>query len=95
VEVGSLRSNELMDMHTRMAAAMQRIAELEAAMQRVGGIGTPIRPGAMDDTRATVKDAKPRKTPRMSPHGSARSQDGNHASIDNVKTRTRQVSAHG
>ncbi|KAF8073005.1 E3 ubiquitin-protein ligase TOM1-like [Scenedesmus sp. PABB004] len=101
-EVGSLRSNELADMHARMGVAMQRIAELEAAVQRGGGgAGAgPSRPNGNDDTRAVIRDNKFRRTPRISPHGSARSPGAEPAlfagggaggGADNVKMRTRQV----
>lgn len=101
LESASLRSNELMDLQTRMGAAMQRIAELEAVTQR-GGHPSGARPNSNDDTRAVIRDNKFRRTPRMSPHGSSRSPGADPylygggsaaaaASADNVKLRTRQV----
>lgn len=93
-EVASLRSNELLDLQSRMGAAMQRIAELEAALQRGGNTGSS-RPTGNDDTRAVIRDNKFRRTPRISPHNSARSPTSDHyggsAPADNVKLRTRQV----
>jgi hypothetical protein len=101
LEAASLRSNELVDLQARMAAAMQRIAELEAATQRSHPAGA--RPNGNDDTRAVIRDNKFRRTPRMSPHGSSRSPGADPylyssgdaataaASNDNVKLRTRQV----
>lgn len=101
LEAASLRSNELVDLQARMAAAMQRIAELEATTQRSHPAGA--RPNGNDDTRAVIRDNKFRRTPRMSPHGSSRSpgadpylySSGDAASAgatnDNVKLRTRQV----
>lgn len=98
-----MRSNELLDLQTRMAAAMQRIAELEAATQRSHPAGA--RPNSNDDTRAVIRDNKFRRTPRMSPHTSSRSPGadpylysggdaaGAASSGDNVKLRTRQVGA--
>lgn len=104
LEAASLRSNELVDLQTRMGAAMQRIAELEAAMQRSSHTAA-ARPNSNDDTRAVIRDNKFRRTPRISPHSSSRSPgadpylygSGNAAaaagtaSADNVKLRTRQV----
>jgi protein-L-isoaspartate O-methyltransferase len=104
-ETGSLRSNELLDLQTRMGAAMQRIAELETALQRggggSGGAAAALRPAASnDDTRAVIRDNKFRRTPRISPHGSARSPGSEAAGAlgssgacctENIKTRTRQV----
>lgn len=84
-----------------MAAAMQRIAELEATTQR--GHLSGARPNSNDDTRAVIRDNKFRRTPRMSPHTSSRSPGADPylysstdaaaaaASGDNVKLRTRQV----
>lgn len=95
-EVSSLRSNELLDLQARMGAAIQRIAELEAALQRCGNPGGS-RPAGNDDTRAIIRDNKFRRTPRISPHNSARSPGSEHllycnnAPADNVKLRTRQV----
>jgi hypothetical protein len=100
LEAASLRSNELVDLQARMAAAMQRIAELEAATQRNHPSGA--RPNSNDDTRAVIRDNKFRRTPRISPHTSSRSPGadpylysgdaaGAAATGDNVKLRTRQV----
>lgn len=95
-EVGNLRSNELVDLQSRMGAAMHRIAELEAALQRRDTASG--RPAGSDDTRAVIRDNKLRRTPRISPHNSARSPTSDHtvygtgnAPADNVKLRTRQV----
>lgn len=94
--MGNLRSNELLDLQSRMGAAMHRIAELEAALQRTDS--TCSRPAPSDDTRAVIRDNKSRRTPRISPHNSARSPTSDHtvygvgtAPADNVKLRTRQV----
>lgn len=94
-EVKNLRSNELMELQQRMAAAMQRIAELEATVQRGGAAAGP-RPVGMDDTRSIIRDNKSRRTPRMSPRSSLKSPipDANVSSQDNVKLRTRQVGMH-
>jgi hypothetical protein len=94
-EVGNLRSNELLDLQSRMGAAMQRIAELEAALQRSHGTAGN-RPAGNDDTRAVIRDNKFRRTPRISPHNSARSPGSDPSAFasntsDNVKMRTRQV----
>ncbi len=102
--MGSLRSHELSDLQQRMAASMQRIADLEIALSRASGPGTALNPAGAaraDDTHVVVRDARPsRKTPRvaMSPRGgAARSPSGNDPSIFNdsaattMKLRTRQV----
>lgn len=94
-EVGNLRSNELLDLQSRMGAAMQRIAELETALQRSNGTAGS-RPAGNDDTRAVIRDNKFRRTPRISPHNSARSPGSDPSAFagsasDNVKMRTRQV----
>jgi hypothetical protein len=100
LEAASLRSNELVDLQARMAAAMQRIAELEAATQRSHPSGA--RPNSNDDTRAVIRDNKFRRTPRISPITSSRSPGADPylysgdaaaaaATGDNVKLRTRQV----
>jgi hypothetical protein len=95
--VSSLRSNELMDLQARMAAAMQRIAELETAVQRNCGTAGS-RPAGNDDTRAVIRDNKFRRQHRVSPHNSARSPNADDSLYnsgssngDTVKQRTRQV----
>lgn len=95
--MASFRSNEVLDLQSRMGSAMQRIAELEAALQRGGGNSGGSRPAGNDDTRAVIRDNKSRRTPRISPRNSARSPNSDHlygngaAQGDNAKARTRQV----
>lgn len=88
--MGSLRSNELSDLQHRMGAALARIAELELAAARSGGHAGP-RPMGMDDTRAVIKDAKLRKTPRMSPRNQTASPTGDGGSAGGIKLRGRQA----
>lgn len=97
-----MRRNEVVDLQSRMGAAMQRIAELEASLQAYLDHPAGARPNNNDDTRAVIRDNKFRRTPRMSPHGNAHSPGADpclyggatsSAAADNVKLRTRQVTS--
>jgi protein-L-isoaspartate O-methyltransferase len=84
-EVGHLRSFELQELQQRMAGAMARIAELEAALQRGSAAPGAPRGNMPDDTRAVIRDARShRRSLRPSPRsgGGARSPVGGDHGLD-------------